>query len=159
MNTQPSHLQVRSKFGPHTNGGEVDGSGAYHYAVILGFTKGLDLRIWGNDSRVERLKVLPSTTVNKESSYSDTDGWSIGGGATFNIGGSLGKTSGSGLFGSKGKSSGLELGMQLSFNFGFTHQSTRQWTASDYEIIPKPYRSGSNISVAGWTIDVNYPHL
>ena len=23
MNTQPSHLQVRSKFGPHTNGGEV----------------------------------------------------------------------------------------------------------------------------------------
>lgn len=88
VSTQPNQLQVRAKFGSNTNGGEVEGSGAYNYAVVLGCTRALSLRVWlHTDSAVERIRIMPNLTVNKEHSYSDTDGWNIGGGASFNAGG------------------------------------------------------------------------
>lgn len=159
VSTQPNQLQVRSKFGSNTNGGEVEGSGAYNYAVVLGRTRALSLRVWPHtDSAVERIRIMPNLTVNKEHSYSDTDGWNIGGGASFNAGGG-GTQIGGGLFGGTSKSSEWNVGGSLSFNWGMSHQTTRQWTASDYELIPKPYdMSGNNVSVAGWEIEVLPPH-
>ena len=160
VTTQPDRLQVRAKFGNNTNGGEVEGAGAYNYAVVLGCTRSLSLRIWPHtDSNVERLKIMPNLTVNRDHSYSDTDGWNIGGGASFNAGGGKGTQTGGGLFGGTGKSSEFNVGGSLSFNWGMSHQTTRQWSAADYELIPKPYdMSGNNVSVAGWEIEVLPPH-
>ena len=160
VTTQPDQLQVRAKFGSNANGGEVEGAGAYNYAVVLGCTRSLSLRIWPHtDSNVERIKIMPNLTVNREHSYSDTDGWNIGGGTSFNAGGGKGSQTGDGLFGGTGKSSEFNVGGSLSFNWGMTHQTTRQWSAADYELIPKLYdMSGNNVSVAGWEIEVLPPH-
>lgn len=160
VTTQPDRLQVRAKFGNNTNGGEVEGTGVYHYAVVLGCTRSLSLRVWPHTaSTVERIKIMPNLTVNRDHSYSDTDGWNIGGGASFNAGGGKGTQTGGGLFGGTGKSSEFNVGGSLSFNWGMSHQTTRQWSAADYELIPKPYdMSGNNVSVAEWEIEVLPPH-
>ena len=152
VNTQPEKLQIRAAYGPYTTGGALKLPslpliGDRDYALILGCTRGLTLQIWpGNYKGVHNIKIIPSLTVNKERSFSDTDGWNIGGGVSFGGGGMGG--AGAGVFGH----------VDTSFNWGISHQSTRQWTASDYELVPKAYYTKNGIPVAKWDIDVLAPY-
>ena len=162
VNTQPQNLQIRAAYGPYANGKDLEYSLTYHYAVIVGCTRGLTLQVWpGNYKGIENIKVIPSLTVNKEHSYSDTDGWNIGGNVSFSPGGGKGKitTPGDGGRGSTTSPfSSWQLGGSVSFNAGISHQSTRQWSASDYELVPKPYEKNNGIPVAKWDIDVLAPY-
>ena len=147
VTTQPKNLEIRAAYGPHTTGDELEYSSTYHYALILGCTRKLTLDIWpGNNQSVKNIKIIPSLTVNREHSYSDTDSWNIGGGVSFG-GGRMGGDTPAG-FGN----------IDASFNFGISHQSTRQWTASDYELVPKPRITENGISLAEWDIDVQAPY-
>ena len=152
VNTQPQNLQVRSAYGPNTTGGELlcPPSGlflGYYYATVVGCTRGLQFQIWpGNNKGVQNLKIIPSLTVNKQRSYSDTDSWNIGGGVSFGGGGMGG--AGAGVFGN----------VDASFNWGVSHVSAKQWTVSDYEIVPKAYYATSGVPVAQWNVNVEPPY-
>lgn len=156
VTTQPQNLQVRSAYGPNITGGELHCPSAtsglvvmlgYHYAAVVGCTRGFTFQIWpGNNKGVQNLKIIPSLTVNKQRSYSDTDSWNIGGGVSFG-GGGMGGAAPAG-FGN----------VDASFNWGVSHVSAKQWTVSDYEIVPKAYYATGGIPVAQWNVNVEPPY-
>ena len=146
-------LQVRAEYGDRT-GDEVKGSGAYHYAVIMGCNKKLECYHWPNDLGTELVKLTPGETVNNNQSFSDTDGWSMGGGV-----------SGGGNYG-KGTTKDSETGgggqAEGSFNYTVTHNASHTWQTTDYSITPKRSTATSypplGRPVPGWVLDVSAPY-
>ena len=136
-NTQPQSIAIRADKGTN-NGGEVPGAGAYNYAVILGYTRGL----WTDVQRVyvdgQRVHHLPDQTVNKDKSYTDTKGWSLSGGVSLKAG-----ANDKGPFGEVG----------VNFSGSVSHTSSTTWKGQDYEIIPKP----NGVWLASWLLDVDWP--
>ena len=115
--------------GDNRTGGEVKGNYSYNYAAVLGATAELETAIYpakDSGSGIVLEKYLPHLTVNKETSYTDTEGWSIGGGVALK--GEIGGSKEKGLYGSGG--------LDVSFNWEISHQTTKQWTVTDYEYVP-----------------------
>ena len=136
-NTQPKSLVIAAAEGEKTRG-EVPGAGAYNYAVILGYTRGLFTDVQRTYTFGNHIHYVPNQTVNKGKSYTDTNGWSMTGGISFK--------GGAGEKGPSGEAS-------ASFTAGVTHTSSTTWQGQDYEVIPKP--SGSWL--ASWCLDIDYP--
>ena len=136
-NTQPQSIAIRADKG-EKNGDEVR-SGAYHYALVLGATKGLYTDVQRVYTFGQRVHHLPDQTVNKGKSYTDTNGWSLGGGVSFKAGVSEKQ----GPYGEAG----------VNFSASVSHTSSTTWQGQDYEIIPKP----NGVWLASWLLDVDYP--
>ncbi|MCR4819024.1 MAG: BACON domain-containing protein, partial [Fretibacterium sp.] len=136
-NTQPGSLAIRADKGKN-NGGEVPGAGAYNYAVILGYTKGLYTDVQRVYKNGDLVRHTPNQTVNRGKSYTESDGWTLGGGLSFK-----GGINDKGLSGEAG----------VNFSTSVSHTSSTTWQGQDYQIIPKP----SDNWRASWLLDVDYP--
>ena len=144
-------LQIRAEYGD-TTGDEVKGSGAYHYAVIMGCNKKLECYHWPNDLGTELVKLTPGETVNNDQSFSDTDGWSMGGGVS------------GGGHAEKGTTENAQKGgggqLEGSFNYTVSHNSTYTWHTKDYSITPKRDTTTyppAGRTTAGWVLDITAP--
>ncbi|MBQ7577727.1 MAG: hypothetical protein IJT21_05640 [Synergistaceae bacterium] len=136
-NTQPKSIVIAAAEGIKTRD-EVPGAGAYNYAVILGYTKGLFTDIQRTYTFGSHIHYVPNQTVNKGKSYTDTNGWSITGGISFKGGADEKGPSGEG---------------SASFTAGVSHTSSTTWQGQDYEVIPEP----SGNWLARWCLNIDYP--
>ena len=136
-NTQPNNLVIAANEGVKTRN-EIDGSGFYNYAVILGYTKGLFTDIQRVDTFGRHVYYVPNQTVNNGKSYTDTSGWSMTGGISFKAG-----------ISDKGPSGEVN----PSFSATVSHTSSTTWQGQDYEIIPNPIEN----RVASWHLKIGYP--
>ncbi|MBQ3448086.1 MAG: BACON domain-containing protein, partial [Synergistaceae bacterium] len=162
VTTYPVGLQIRSEHGDYKTGDEIDGSGAYHYAIVAGSTKALELYVWpdGPTHKFQMVKWLPDTTVNNTTDYSDKNGWEIGGGVA--VKGEYGSETESDIDENEEatpakNTSGWKVGMEASFNWSISHTSTTQWSKPDYDLIPKNYVDGGGIPIALWRLEVSDP--
>ena len=163
VTTYPVNLQVRSEHGEYRTGDEIDGSGAYHYAIVAGSTKALELYVWpdGSNHKYQLVKWLPDITVNNTTDYTDTNGWSIGGGVA--VKGEYSSQTESSIDPNSGKgtpaknTSGWKVGMEASFNWSISHTSTTKWSKPDYNLIPKNWIAANGIPVALWRLEVKDP--
>ena len=146
-----STLQIRAEYGEKT-GDEVKGSGAYHYAVVMGCNKKLSCYHWPDDLGTELVKLTPNMTVNNNQSFSDSDGWTMGGGVS---GG------GGGGGGGKNREGGEGHG-EASFNYSVSHNSSYTWNTTDYSITPRRSTATSypplGRPVPGWVLEVTAPY-
>ncbi|MBQ6982647.1 MAG: BACON domain-containing protein, partial [Synergistaceae bacterium] len=148
-----SRLEIRAEYGD-TTGDEVKGSGAYHYAVILGCNKKLECYLWPNELGTELVKITPSMTVNNNQSFSDTDGWQMGGGVSGGGSVTRGTSSKDAQTGAGGKLDG-------SFNYSVSHNATHTWQTTDYSITPSRTTAlypADGRPVIGWVLDVTSPY-
>ncbi len=137
-NTQPRSLLIAADKGTN-NHDEVPGAGAYNYAVILGYTRGLYTRVRRYYAFGNSVHHLPNQTVNKNKSYTDTNGWSLTGGVSFKAGAS--------------EKTGPYAEVGTSFSATVSHQSSTTWQTQDYEVIPLP----SEDRVDDWLLRVERP--
>ena len=148
---QPAkRLEIRAEYGD-TTGDEVKGSGSYHYAVIMGCNKKLECYLWPNELGTELVKLTPSMTVNNNQSFSDTDGWQMGGGVSGGGGGGKSKEKGG-----YGEGHG-----EASFNYSVSHSATHTWNTTDYSITPRRTTAlypADGRPVIGWVLDVTSPY-
>ncbi len=135
--TQPQSIVIASESGSH-NHDEVAGAGAYNYAVILGNTAGLYTDVQRTYTFGGHVHYVPDQTVNKNKSYTDSNGWSMTGGIALKAG---------------TQNNAPAADATSSFSMSVNHTSSTTWQGQDYEVIPKPNGSW----LARWLLDVDYP--
>ncbi|MBR1437306.1 MAG: BACON domain-containing protein [Synergistaceae bacterium] len=142
-----SQLAIRADHGNNTTGGEVKGSGSYHYAVVMGCNRDMSCYVWPEIDGINLVQMTPAATVNNDQSYSDTDGYSWTAGVT--AGGGGGKSEKQGEYG--------EGHGEASFSYTVSHSSTKTFHTKDYNISVYNTHNDSGRPMAGWKVDVTPP--
>ena len=148
--TKPVDLWVCAPKGDRTRD-ELEGGDAglsYHYNLIFGGNRGLSAKVWASVPEADIEKYMPNRTANKETTVNDTTAWNIGGGVTVGVEGGLNA-------GAPGLTVTGKLG--TSFTWGISHETTKSWSVSDYEIVPNIHYDDKGRQVAQWDLKCTWP--
>ncbi|MBR2209371.1 MAG: BACON domain-containing protein [Synergistaceae bacterium] len=147
--TKPVDLWICAPKGDRTRD-ELEGGDpglSYYYDLIFGGNRGLSAKVWASVPEADIEKYMPNRTANKETTVNDTTAWNIGGGVTVGVEGGL--NTGAAGFTLTGK-------LGTSFTWGISHETTKSWSVSDYEIVPNiHYDDGKQ--VAQWDLKCTWP--
>ena len=143
-----SQLAIRAEYGDNTTGGEVKGSGSYHYAVVMGCDRDMSCYVWPDVDGINLVQMTPAATVNNDQEYSDTDGYSwtagVTGGGSYGEGGQHGDGEGEGH-------------LDVSFSYSVSHSRTKTFRTKDYNISVYNTHNNDGRPMAGWKVDVTPP--